>query len=292
MSNSYGNSWKVVFKPQILEDSQFDDFAESFFDVVSVDYLDDGSKQYAGYLSKPLEPDLLSQAAKGYGIELPDYTYEFLPTTNWLTYNVIKFPPLETDDFLIYGSHKEQEPQSHKHKLRIYAATAFGSGQHQTTRLCLKLLGYLKQQGFNPTKVLDMGCGSGILALGACRLWPQTKAMCADIDAEAVTVTLQNAADNGLSEQVHAVQSDGCANPHIAGNAPYQLILCNILARPLVEMSRPLAEMLNLHGHIILSGFVEDQIEWVKSAYEQHGFYVKEILGDENWRALLMEKIK
>lgn len=292
MSETYGNSWKVIFEPQARTSEAFDEFAEAFFEVVTVDYTEDGREQYGGYL--PTEPDEreMAAAAKQAGITLPAYRCEFVPAADWLTKNVIKFAPIETDDFLIYGSHENQKPQTDKLAIRIYAATAFGSGQHQTTRSCLKLLSRLNRSGFCAANVLDMGCGSGILALAACRLWPTTRALGADIDGEAVAVTLQNAADNGLDDRVHAVQSDGYANPQIAARAPYELIFANILARPLIEMAPALAQNLAAGGYAVLSGFIDDQTEWIESAYKQYGLTVKGIVADENWRAVLMEKSK
>ena len=292
MQKTYGNSWKIIFEPQTSGNTMFDEFAESFFEVVTIDYNDDGLEIYSGYL--PHEPDekLLKKAAENFGIKLPEYSCEFIPAANWLTKNVIKFPPIETDDFLIYGSHEENRPQTDKLAIRIYAATAFGSGQHQTTRSCLKLLSLLNAQGFKAQNILDMGCGSGILALSACSLWKNAKALGVDIDDEAVAVTLQNAADNELSEKVHAVQSNGYSNPQIAQHAPFQLIFANILARPLIEMAPDLSENLVSGGYAVLSGFTDEQFDWVTETYRPYGLLVKEIVADENWRAVLLEKTK
>ena len=290
MSLSYGNSWKVIFKPQSFDNPSFEEFAENFFDVVTIDYDDEGQELYCGYLSSEPDDNKMKSASAEYGIELPDYTIEFIPATNWLTKNVIKFSPIETEDFLIYGSHEEQCPNTDKQAIRIYAATAFGSGQHQTTRSCLQLLSLLNKRQFTPQNILDMGCGSGILALAACRLWPQSKALCVDIDDEAVAVTLQNAADNNLGERIHAVQSNGFANYHIAENSPYQLILANILARPLIEMAEELSQNLTLGGYAVLSGFIDEQTKWVQDTYQKFGLHCVDLIKNENWRAMLVEK--
>ncbi len=292
MSEKYGNSWKVIFEAPAQNNEMFDEFADSFFEVVTVDYTDEGQEIYSGYLSSEPDEKAMKEAAEAMEIALPAYRCEFVPAADWLTKNVIKFAPIETDDFLIYGSHETEKPQTDKLAVQIYAATAFGSGQHQTTRSCLKLLSSLNRQGTRTDNILDMGCGSGILALAACRLWPQAQALGADIDAEAVTVTLQNAADNGLSDRVHAVQSNGYSNPQINKRAPYGLIFANILARPLIEMAPDLAENLAAGGYAVLSGFIEDQITWVEDAYKPYGLVTKEVIADENWRAVLMEKIK
>lgn len=292
MTNECGNSWRIIFEPQNEINEQFDGFAEEFFDVVSIDYTDARKVQYSGYLPQEPNLDLLQSKAAVAGIKLPDFKCEFIPAANWLTKNVINFPPIETDDFMIYGSHEEQAPQTDKLSVRIYAATAFGSGQHQTTRSCLKLLSELNHQGFKADNILDMGCGSGILALSACKLWSTAQALGADIDGEAVTVTLQNAADNQLADRVHAVQSDGYTNVQIGKRAPYQLIFANILARPLIDMAEDLSKNLAVGGYAILSGFIDEQVDWVEDAYKQQGLQPVALVSDENWRAALMEKVK
>ena len=292
MTNTCGNSWQIIFSPQDVVDEAFDTFAENFFDVVSIDYTDDEKEQYIGYTHKQPDEEEMKTIAKNLGIELPEYECVFIPATNWLTKNVIKFPPIETEDFYIYGSHEEKAPQTSKLAIKIYAATAFGSGQHQTTRSCLKILSLLNAKGYKAQNILDMGCGSGILALSACKLWNDAQALGADIDGEAVAVTLQNAKDNDLSERVHAVESNGYSNPQIVARAPFELIFANILARPLIEMAEDLAKNTSLGGYAVLSGFIEEQIDWVVDTYKQFGFELVEIVKDDNWRAVLMEKTK
>ena len=153
--------------------------------------------------------------------------------------NVIRFPPPRNRRLLHLRHPRGYPSENFKNVLRIYAATAFGSGQHQTTRSCLELLSRLYHQGFVAANLLDMGCGSGILALSALKLWQNAAATAADIDEEAVIVTLQNAADNNLGHRITAAAGDGYANDKVLQNAPYDLIFQNILARPLAEMAPP-----------------------------------------------------
>ena len=137
-----------------------------------------------------------------------------------------------------------------------------------------------------------MGCGSGILAMAACKLWTKLKALAVDIDAEAVIVTNQNAKDNQLDNQIIALESNGVANDRIVQNAPYDMVFANILARPLIEMANDLANRLKNGGFAILSGFIEDQVPWVLDEYEKCGLKPLKILNDENWYAILLEKTK
>ncbi|MBR1648322.1 MAG: 50S ribosomal protein L11 methyltransferase [Alphaproteobacteria bacterium] len=292
MDMNCSNSWQVVFAPQTKENQALDDFLSNFFEVVMIDYTDDGKVRYTGCLKEPVdEKELLKKAAQE-GIELPEFLSEFIPAQNWLTANVIKFPPLETKDFFIYGTHEDNPPATSKHQLKIYAATAFGSGQHQTTRLCLQLLSLLNRRGFRGVNVLDMGCGSGILGLCALELWKNAVVMGVDIDSEAVAVSLENAKSNRLEKRFYAVESEGFANPQIKSRRPYGMIFANILARPLIDMAQDISYYLVRGGYAILSGFTDEQSEWVTTAYKEQGFRLIKSVADENWRAVLLEKIK
>lgn len=289
MGTASGNCWQVIFTPQKQTPAAFAEFAESYFEVIACNYTENG-EEYVGYASAPIDETHLQQAAAQAGIKLPSYQMQFLPATNWLTKNVIKFPPLVTEKFFIYGVHEDTPPVTSKLALRIYAATAFGSGQHQTTRSCLRLLEKLFAGGISAGKILDMGCGSGILALSALQLWNKATACAADIDEEAVIVTLQNAADNGLSDRICAAAGNGYNNPVVSQMAPYDLIFSNILARPLIEMAPALAAHLTPGGFAVLSGFTGEQTDWVLDAYRKQGLQLVETISDDNWRAAIVEK--
>ena len=148
----------------------------------------------------------------------------------------------------------------------------------------------LYHQGFVAANLLDMGCGSGILALSALKLWQNAAATAADIDEEAVIVTLQNAADNNLGHRITAAAGDGYANDKVLQNAPYDLIFSNILARPLAEMAPRLSAALKSDGYAVLSGFTADQTDWVVGAHWACGLTPVTEVCRENWRAVLMKK--
>lgn len=292
MTKATGNSWQIIFAPLNGDNDKLCDFLEDYFEVMACNYTEDERVEYVGYCAVPIDEAALKNAATAAGVVLPSYRVEFVPAANWLTKNVIKFPPLITEHFCIYGIHEEKVPAPEKLALKIYAATAFGSGQHQTTRCCLQLLEKLNDRGITADKILDMGCGSGILALSALKLWKNAIAVAADIDDEAVIVALQNAADNDLTARISAAAGDGYHNDIVLQNAPYQLIFSNILARPLIEMAPSLAAALAPGGHAILSGFIDEQTDWVLEAHHSCGLRETEIIGIENWRAALMEKEK
>lgn len=291
MQNNLSSCVTVKFEPQNCLDENLSAFLDDFFEVSALNYTDDGHEEYVGYAETDFDPARLESAAAAAGLQLPPYTVEKLENINWLTENVIKFDPIETDDFCIYGIHEKQAPESRKILLKIYAATAFGSG-HQTTKCCLNAISELNRRGMKPHKILDMGTGSGILALACAKLWQSDKPeiVAVDIDDEAVRVTTQNAYDNKLEDFLSVAQSDGYQSDLVDTNAPYDLITANILARPLIEMAPDLARHLKNGGYCILSGFVDDQVEWVVGAHEKSGLQLVRKYHIDNWHAVLMEK--
>ena len=282
--------WQVSFHPEENLPNGFENFLDEYFEVNACNYQDEGLDEYVGYKSGEFrEEDMLSFAQK-LGIKLPPYQITFLESSNWLKDYVIKFSPFTTEDFMIYGIHETKAPQTDKIPLQIYAATAFGS-DHQTTRSCLQAISDLYHQGFAPCSILDIGTGSGILSLASAKLWQDScKILAVDIDEEAVWVTRQNAENNNLSTLIQAEISDGFINPLIKQKAPYDLILANILARPLIEMSVSISNHLKTKGYVILSGFVEDQENWVIQSFEKTGMKLIKLYKQDNWRAALMQK--
>jgi len=281
--------WQVTFHPQTV-DERFTEFLDEYFDVNAVNYLDSGAEEYVGYSNfNHFSESAMQQVATQIGVKLPPYQIVELKSENWLKDYVIKFDAFEVADFCIYGAHQNQPPVTDKIPLQIYAATAFGSN-HQTTRACISAISELYHQGFNPTNILDMGCGSGILSLCAAKLWPQSRIIGADIDEEAVIVTLSNAQNNRLSQQITAFAGDGYQNNYVNINKPYQLILSNILANPLKAFAPNLARHLAVGGYAVLSGFVDNQVEDVIAAHIAQGLQFCKIYAIDNWRAALLYK--
>lgn len=217
-------------------------------------------------------------------------TAEEQPDEDWLLHVHRHFPPLSIGRFFIYGSHYDGDIPHGTLSLRIDAATAFGSGEHETTRGCLLALQDLYDGGFKPARILDMGCGSGILALAALKLWPEAAALCIDIDPESVVVTHRHAQLNGLGNGVTAEAGDGYAAPRVDAMAPYDLILANILAGPLIDMAPELARVLAPSGYAVLSGLLARQEDEVAKAHLAAGLAATRSLPVGDWRALVFQK--
>ena len=281
--------WQISFHPKGQISEEFENFLEEYFEVYAQNFDDDGKDEYIGYTAKDFKEEDMQESAKKHGLTLPPYKVEKLESANWLKDYVIRFAPFEVADFCIYGIHEKEAPKTNKIPLQIYAATAFGS-DHQTTRACLTAISELYHNGFVAKKILDVGTGSGILSLAAASLWPKAEIVSVDIDDESVLVTQSNAQNNKLESKLKICQSDGYKAPLVKENAPYDLVLANILARPLLEMAPDLQKHLSAKGYAILSGFVDNQTDWIISTHQQYELKLCKLYEFDNWRAALLQK--
>ena len=206
-----------------------------------------------------------------------------VPHKNWLKETARAFAPLTLGHYFIYGSHFDKALPKDKITLKIDAATAFGSGRHATTQACLQALDFLFEQKQSVRKVLDLGCGSGILAFAAAHRYPKAVIDATDCDAESVRMARFNAQENHIKCQVW--QSDSFEKI----DQKYDLIFANILARPLIHMAPDLIDHLAPNGYAILSGFLTHQHAWVMKAYQGKCTEVRQFKIKE-WQASLVKK--
>lgn len=211
-----------------------------------------------------------------------------LAEVDWLEQTWKNFPPLTLGQFYIYGDHNQDFPPKDSIPIKINAATAFGSGEHDTTAGCLALLEHV-----HPTlcvqNILDMGCGSGILGIAAAKLW-QKPVLAVDNDPESVRVATENAILNAVSNHVTTVCSEGFTHQEIHTQGPYTLIIANILARPLIDMASDMVQCLAPQGRIILSGLLQRQKTEVLNAYEAQGMIQEDICRKGDWATLLLRQ--
>jgi len=222
--------------------------------------------------------------------EFGDYRVEELEDRDWLAESYRALPPFTVGSFFIYGSHYTGPAPAGQIPLLIEAATAFGSGEHGTTSRCMLAIEHVKQSGFAPRNILDMGCGSGILAIAAAKLWPDVKTYAADNDPECVRVSDIHISANKVTH-IETFQSEGYEPRSPVWNfAPYDFIIANILAGPLIKMAAEQSKALAPEGYLILSGTLKEQAEDVMAAYRPHGLsLIAEFPGDE-WMTMLMRK--
>jgi len=224
-------------------------------------------------------------------IDESGWTIEALEQKNWLEECYRAFPPFSVGPFFIYGSHYEGDWPEGQIPMQIDATTAFGSGEHGTTKGCMEAMLDLKALGVCPWNILDMGTGSGILAIAAWNLW-QAPILAADIDDESVRVAQRHCEMNHIktgNSTVLCAQSDGSQADIVGKKAPYELLSANILAGPLIDMAADLSALLDDNGYIILSGMLHEQAADVLKAYEAQGLKEKNRYERGEWTTLVLQ---
>jgi ribosomal protein L11 methyltransferase len=213
-------------------------------------------------------------------------TVEALPDRDWIKLSQQGLPPVRAGRFFVYGAHDAGAVPAGVIPIRIEAGMAFGTGHHETTSLCLGVLSDLaKRRVFR--KVLDLGCGTGLLAIGAARLW-RKPVLASDIDPVAIEVTDENARGNGVAPLVRAVVADGLTHPALSAQAPYDLIIANILAGPLTRLAPAIVAALAPGAMLVLSGLLHNQEQMILSFYHRLRFVSRH--RDGPWIALVLER--
>jgi len=229
----------------------------------------------------------LSALAAALGCAVPALEIERIPNVDWVLQNLRDFPPIDAGRFFVHGSHWADGVPSGRIGLKVDAGTAFGSGEHATTQGCLLALNRLAKSKRDVRRVVDVGCGSGILAIAMSHLWA-VPVLATDIDPVAVIVAGKNAALNGVGAKVNVAVSDGWRNPILRKHAPFDVVTANILARPLCRLAPALAAHLAPNGVAVLSGLLEWQERMVMASHERQGLTLKHRLVIDGWATLII----
>jgi len=205
---------------------------------------------------------------------------------NWVKESLIGLRPVSAGRFVVHGAHDRDRVPAHCIGIEIEAATAFGTGHHGTTRGCLLALDFLARNT-RPRYVLDLGTGSGILAIAAAKLF-RVPVLATDIDARSVAVARDNARLNGVGAFVTAVHAADLHAPEIARRAPFDLVMSNILLRPLQRLAAPMARQLMPNARVVLSGVLKTQANAALSAYRSQGLMLERSFPLDGWFTPLM----
>ena len=207
------------------------------------------------------------------------------PADDWLARTASAFPEqLVGRRFAVRGTHLTGQAPTGRIALDLDAGVAFGSGEHGSTRGCLRALEMIAHR--KPRRILDIGTGSGILAMGAAKLLHRP-VLATDIDPWSVRTARENAERNGLAPQLRVLRADGWTSPVLTRAAPYDLVFANILARPLTRMAKHLSAALAPGGTAILAGLLASQVNWVAGA---HRLRLERVLREGQWACLILRK--
>lgn len=212
---------------------------------------------------------------------------EKLADADWLAMSLSGLPPVEAGRFFVYGAHDQGRVPPNRVQLKIDAGAAFGTGHHGTTVGCLLAFDeLLKRERFE--RVLDVGCGTGVLAIAAAKTGSKV-AVGTDIDAPSVRIANENAKLNQADARfVHAF---GLNDRKVRGQGPYDLVFANILAPPLVSLAQDIKDALRLEGVAILSGLLRTQERRVTAAYLSRGFKLERRIHRDAWSALVLRRV-
>jgi ribosomal protein L11 methyltransferase len=217
-----------------------------------------------------------------------DIRFDTVEAKDWVKATLEELVPVRAGRFVVHGSHDRAKVPPNKLGIEIEAALAFGTGHHGTTRGCLLLLDEVLK-AHRPRRVLDLGTGTGVLAIAAAKAL-QIKVLASDIDPLAARVAGDNARLNGAGDLVQTICATGFSAPQFAARAPFDLVLANILANPLRQMATPMARHLAPSALLILSGLLPYQAGGVVAAYRARGLVLVRHLQIEGWSSLLLRK--
>jgi ribosomal protein L11 methyltransferase len=292
--------WRVSVTVPLAAVETFETVLDLHADAVSW-FLDDPESDESdervlwrleGFSRTPLERSVieaaLSLAAATSGLPVPALSLDQIEDTDWVSANLRDFPPIAAGRFFVHGSHFEGRVPSGKIALLIDAGTAFGSGEHATTFGCLSALDHLmRRRRFR--RPLDLGCGSGILAIAIAKM-TALHVQAADIDPISVKVATRNAKRNGVAPRIRACQSDGYNSRTLRRGRPYDLIVANILARPLAAMAADLGRHLAPDGVAVLSGLLNRQERFVLAAHRMQGLSLLGRIRIQGWSTLVLAR--
>lgn len=243
---------------------------------------------------KPRKADLAAIGAL-FGEEAPELAMEKLPDADWVTLSQQDVVPIRAGRFHVHTPEYPAIDEPGVIDFIIPASQAFGTGQHATTAGCLAMLDTMRRGGTVVRNGLDVGTGTGLLAFAALSLWSRMHATASDIDAVCVPVVEENARANGVplgggAGQLAMTVADGLDHPLIAARGPYDLVIANILAGPLIGLAPDFARALVPGGSLLLAGLLTSQEQAVRTACQRNGLRLAARLVNGDWSILWLRR--
>ena len=247
----------------------------------------DVTVHFADAPDQALVRELVTNAA---GADIAEgIAFDTVEAKDWVKASLEDLVPVPAGRFIVHGQHDRERIAPNKLGIEIEAALAFGTGHHGTTRGCLLLLDHVLK-AWRPRRVLDLGTGTGVLAIAAAKALHE-RVLASDIDPPSVQVARENARLNVAGHLVQTIRATGFSAPQFVAAAPFDLVLANILANPLRQLAAPMARHLAPSALVILSGLLTPQAPAVIAAYRARGLVPVRHLRIEGWSSLLLRKV-
>jgi ribosomal protein L11 methyltransferase len=249
----------------------------------------DGWRIEAFFSELPDAAELRAMLAEVTGLDVPPIAAEDVPALNWVAISQAALPPVIAGRFTVHGSHDRERVARGPNAILIDAGEAFGTAHHATTYGCLSAIDRLtRDRPFR--QVLDLGCGSGVLAIAAARVLPLAKIVATDMDPTSVAVARSNMAANTGPHRIAAHVAAGLSHPCFRRTVPFDLVVANILAGPLMRLARDIRRIVTPGGKLVLSGILIPQAPAVIAAYVAQGFALERHDRVTGWSTLTFTK--
>ena len=257
---------------------------------VGVFELEDGSGlwEVGAYFSE--KPDDISLALLAAVFQAEEFKISELPQIDWVSKVQRSLKPVVAGRFFVYGSHDSDKVPPDCEPLLIEASMAFGTGHHGTTKGCLLALEQLITDGFKAKNVIDVGCGTAVVAMAAARIF-SANVIASDIDSVAHSVAKMNILANGLDRNIQCFEASGFAHEQIKTKNPFDLIFANILLAPLLAIATDISKYSLSGGYVVLSGILSEQAELVVNKYTGVGFSLSNQIEIGEWVTIIFRKI-
>lgn len=235
------------------------------------------------------ERDIAAELASFVEWPLPNFEAEAVPDLNWVAISQAALPPVPAGRFTIHGSHDKGRVAHGPNAILIDAGEAFGTAHHATTLGCLLAIDRLTR-AHAYKNMLDLGCGSGVLAIAAAKAMPRTRIIAADMDAQSVKVASENVRLNGAGKRIALFVGNGLGHPRVRERAPFDFLVANILAGPLIYLSSSISRAVVPGGTLVLSGILIPQAPEVIATYLAHGFALQRHDRITGWSTLTFRR--